>query len=65
MTSSDDDRSSLFLAPPVAPEDADQEATLDAGAEAMRRLRDPFAVQPAGPAKRPAAAESDGADRQS
>ena len=54
MTSNDDQRS-LFLSSPTAEADETGQAHVDDSDEAMRRLRDPFAVTPAKRDDRPAA----------
>ena len=54
MTSNDDQRS-LFLSSSTAEADEAEQAHVDDSDEAMRRLRDPFAVTPPKRADRPAA----------
>jgi hypothetical protein len=53
MTSNDDQRS-LFLSSSTAEADETGQAHVDDSDEAMRRLRDPFAVTPAKRDDRPA-----------
>ncbi|MCX4386952.1 hypothetical protein OG777_08430 [Micromonospora peucetia] len=53
------DRPALFLATPAADGLDDPGVTFDGSEEAMRRLRHPFAVNPARPSLRPTATASD------
>jgi hypothetical protein len=49
MTSTDDNDADLFLAPAGSAEPEDKSEVADNSAEAMTRLRDPFAVKGAEP----------------
>jgi hypothetical protein len=49
MTSKDEDPSALFLATATSDRGDRPHPVRDGSEEAMRRLRDPFAVQPAQP----------------
>ena len=49
MTSTDNNDADLFLAPAGSAEPDDKSETADNSAEAMTRLRDPFAVKGAAP----------------
>ncbi|MFV2103889.1 hypothetical protein [Micromonospora sp. LOL_024] len=51
MTSNDEYASALFLAAPSLDEPEDSGTSVDGSEEAMRRLRHPFAVSPAAPAR--------------
>ena len=59
MTSHDNDRPALFLATPTADGLDGPGVTFDGSEEAMRQLRHPFAVNPAGQTRRPAATAGD------
>jgi hypothetical protein len=52
MTSTDNNDADLFLAPAGSAEPEDKSEVADNSAEAMTRLRDPFAVEGAEPAAR-------------
>ncbi|MEV4489106.1 hypothetical protein AB0K04_03215 [Micromonospora coxensis] len=59
MTSHDQDRSALFLAMPTSDGLDGPSVAFDGSAEAMRRLRHPFAVDPAGPQRATASTGDD------
>lgn len=59
MTSHHDDRPRLFLATPTADGADGPGPAIDGSEEAMRRLRDPFAVDTTRPSGLPAAVVSD------
>jgi hypothetical protein len=61
MTSTDNNDADLFLAPAGSAEPEDKSEVADNSAEAMHRLRDPFAVkgaEPRHPGERQATAEA-------
>ncbi|SCG62349.1 hypothetical protein [Micromonospora halophytica] len=58
MTSHDNDRPALFLTTPNTDGPDGQAVAFDGSAEAMRRLRHPFAVNPAGEEGRAAAGDN-------
>lgn len=63
MTSNDNDRPALFLAMPTTDGPDGPGVTFDGGEEAMRRLRHPFAVEPAARPRRSTAAAPDDAEQ--
>ncbi|MGC5020712.1 hypothetical protein [Micromonospora sp. DT47] len=63
MTSNGNDRPALFLATPTTEGLDGPDVAFDGSEEAMRRLRDPFAVNPARPAQRPAATAGDNSEQ--
>ncbi|WP_319460505.1 hypothetical protein [Micromonospora sp. RTP1Z1] len=63
MTSNGNDRPALFLATPAADGIDDPGVTFDGSEEAMRRLRHPFAADPARPSQRPTGTAGDEPER--
>ncbi|WP_157745041.1 hypothetical protein [Micromonospora coxensis] len=63
MTSHDQDRPSLFLATPTVDGLDGPSVAFDGSAEAMRRLRHPFAVDPAGQQRPTPASTADNAEQ--
>ena len=59
MTSTDNDRPALFLATPAADGIDEPGVTFDGSEEAIRRLRHPFAANPARSSQRPTATAGD------